>query len=253
MAKIITDNKHYTDIAAAIREKNGGAETYKPEEMAAAVLAIETEKEIILEDVYIEPTEEEQTVYPSDGYDGIGSVTVGAAEGGGGGMSIPAEYVSYVETAKTIYTGDYSDIAIAENENYISVLFLTDSFSVETFDASTTSYTAIGVVFVTCAKATGEWDSGVDHTTTVSTGDRFIEHWVYCSRYVEYEGVTLFPVGISTFIQNTAIDYSSYSAGTFKETLETGQTVTYTLTLDSAGKPTTITDANGNAVTVSWG
>lgn len=42
MAKVLTDNQHYIDIANAIREKNGTEETYKPGEMAAAIGAIET-------------------------------------------------------------------------------------------------------------------------------------------------------------------------------------------------------------------
>ena len=41
MAIVTTDNQHYADIAAAIREKNGEETLYKPSEMAAAILAIE--------------------------------------------------------------------------------------------------------------------------------------------------------------------------------------------------------------------
>lgn len=40
MAIKITDDKHYTDIAAAIRSQNGEEATYKPSEMAAAILAL---------------------------------------------------------------------------------------------------------------------------------------------------------------------------------------------------------------------
>lgn len=42
MAIITTDSKNYTDIAAAIRGKNGLATQYKPSEMAAAISAIES-------------------------------------------------------------------------------------------------------------------------------------------------------------------------------------------------------------------
>ena len=41
MAKIITDNQHYIDIAAAIRTKNETETLYKPSEMAPAILAIQ--------------------------------------------------------------------------------------------------------------------------------------------------------------------------------------------------------------------
>lgn len=42
MAIVTTDNAHYRDIAAAIREKAGGTALYKPAEMAAAIRAIQT-------------------------------------------------------------------------------------------------------------------------------------------------------------------------------------------------------------------
>ena len=42
MAKVITDSQHYTDIANAIREKNGESTQYKPSEMATAIQAIES-------------------------------------------------------------------------------------------------------------------------------------------------------------------------------------------------------------------
>ena len=41
MAIVTTDNAHYGDIAAAIREKSGGTALYKPAEMAAAIRAIQ--------------------------------------------------------------------------------------------------------------------------------------------------------------------------------------------------------------------
>lgn len=42
MANVVINDIHLTDIAAAIREKNGSADTYKPSEMAAAIAAITT-------------------------------------------------------------------------------------------------------------------------------------------------------------------------------------------------------------------
>lgn len=40
MAIVITNDQHYAGIADAIREKNGEGATYKPSEMAAAILEI---------------------------------------------------------------------------------------------------------------------------------------------------------------------------------------------------------------------
>lgn len=42
MAYVKTDSQHYSDIGAAIREKNGLTTRYKPSQMAAAILAIPT-------------------------------------------------------------------------------------------------------------------------------------------------------------------------------------------------------------------
>ena len=42
MATIRTDNKHYSDIASAIRSKNGTETKYKPSEMAEAIASMQT-------------------------------------------------------------------------------------------------------------------------------------------------------------------------------------------------------------------
>lgn len=42
MANVVINDTHLNNIAAAIREKNGSADTYKPSEMAAAITAITT-------------------------------------------------------------------------------------------------------------------------------------------------------------------------------------------------------------------
>lgn len=53
MAKVLTDNKHYSDIADAIRAKNGTEDTYKPSEMAAAIGAIEAGGAELPEEAFI--------------------------------------------------------------------------------------------------------------------------------------------------------------------------------------------------------
>ena len=45
MAKIMTDSKHYTDIATAIREKTGSTEPMKPEEMPGQIGSIKSYSE----------------------------------------------------------------------------------------------------------------------------------------------------------------------------------------------------------------
>lgn len=39
--KVLTDPQHYTNIANAIREKNGTSDSYTPADMANAILEIE--------------------------------------------------------------------------------------------------------------------------------------------------------------------------------------------------------------------
>ena len=52
MAKGITDRQHYTDIATALRIKNGEETTYKPSEMAAAILEVECGNKIVEVNIY---------------------------------------------------------------------------------------------------------------------------------------------------------------------------------------------------------
>lgn len=52
MATVITDDKHYADIADAIREKNGEETTYKPSEMAEAIKALESKETVASLNVY---------------------------------------------------------------------------------------------------------------------------------------------------------------------------------------------------------
>lgn len=67
-----------------------------------------------------------------------------------------------------------------------------------------------------------------------------------------YDGIGSVTVGATNIPNTVAIDYSNYSSGTFIETLDTGEELEYTLTLDSEGKPISITTPSGDAVTVEW-
>lgn len=87
MAIVKTDSKHYTNIANAIREKNGTSETYKPEEMSAAIEALGSgggSTAPVLQEKAATPTEGTQTVTPDAGFDGLSAVTVNP---------IPTDYV----------------------------------------------------------------------------------------------------------------------------------------------------------------
>lgn len=74
MAKGITDTSNYSDIADAIRGKNGSQDTYKPGEMPAAITAIPTggggiQRGVNANGVYGMPTQNFTFSLPSDATD----------------------------------------------------------------------------------------------------------------------------------------------------------------------------------------
>ena len=75
---VYTNEQNYQDIANAIRSKNGEETLYKPGEMAAAIEALNVSGVITLQDKSVTPTESEQSITHDTGYNGLGTVTVGA-------------------------------------------------------------------------------------------------------------------------------------------------------------------------------
>lgn len=77
MAIVLTDNAHYQAIADAIRAKNGMTTTYKPAEMAEAILAIAPG---ITLDELENPATAEQILSGYRAYAADGSVILGTAK-----------------------------------------------------------------------------------------------------------------------------------------------------------------------------
>lgn len=89
MVEYVIQGETLTEIAGAIRTKNGGTRYIPTTSMAEEILAIETEP--TLQDKTVDPTTYQQIVEPDAGYDGFGKVTVnavGTAEQATPGISV---------------------------------------------------------------------------------------------------------------------------------------------------------------------
>lgn len=78
MGIVVTNNQNYTDIANAIRSKNGSSDTYLPSEMAEAINGLNVSGVINLQNKNVTPTESQQVITKDSGYDGLDTVTVAA-------------------------------------------------------------------------------------------------------------------------------------------------------------------------------
>ena len=273
-------NKHLTlaslfgAIADAIRAKTGGTAEIVADTFPDAIAAIPQGGDIsLLQAKTVTPTGQTFVVSPSSGYDGLSSVTVagdsnlvpeniakgvtiyGKTGTHEGGLAIPEPYASYIAEAEAIYTGDYANVVYAEGYGehtgvmYYTVLFLLDSWTITAYDAATTEYTQSGFMMVQ-KEDDGEWV--LSDFSTASSDTHYAKNIKAASCYIEYEGLTLFPVGISCYPDTTAIDYSAWDSGTFTETLETGDTLEYAVEFDTSKRPIEITLPTGATAKVTW-
>lgn len=93
-----TISQVFSDIADAIRDKNGTIATYKPTEMATAISNISTSgggnaaPAPVYQNKTITPTKSQQNIVADSGFDALSQVTVEA---------IPAQYISTIDADAT--------------------------------------------------------------------------------------------------------------------------------------------------------
>lgn len=214
------------------------------------------------------------TVRPDSGYDGLSAVNVAGdsnlkseniAEGvtiygvtgtfEGGGAAIPEPYATYIAEAEEVYTGYYANVIYSEGYGavtgvtYHTVMFLLDNWQITAYNAATTAYTHGGFMMVS-KEDDGAWTL-TDYSNT-TTDTHYAKNIKAASLYIEYEGMTLFPVGINSYPDTTAIDYSAWDSGSFSETLETGDTLEYAVEFNTDGQPTKITAPDGTVTAITW-
>lgn len=115
MAIVITDDKHYTDIASAIRAKNGSTTKYRPDEMANAISGLSGGT---YQEKTATPTGEQFDVLPDDGYDALSKVTV-AGDSALKPWNIPEGTTIYgvVGTAKlAVSTDPPADLPVSKDD-----------------------------------------------------------------------------------------------------------------------------------------
>lgn len=194
----------------AITDKGGTA----AQNLAGLPEAIQSMQVGNLMEGNVTPTGQEINLTPDDGYDGFSAVTVagddnlapqniadgitiygvsGTLKVGASGTQ-PTEYDEYVEHAKLLYTGEYTNYAVAENDGYISVIFMTDAFQVVGYKADTTQYSAQGWVLCRYKKDEQNWDV-IDHRNAANEyGSNYVKNIRFCTTTWNYNGAVIWPM-----------------------------------------------------------
>ena len=146
MSKVLLTDTHLSDIADAIRNKNGSTTTYTPGQMAAAINAIPTGGggSVTLQDKTYTPSETGATITYDNGYDGLRKVTVAGITstyvGSGvtkqGAQTITPSTSNQTIAANTYLTGAQtiqgdSDLVASNIKHDVSIFNVTGTFGMK--------------------------------------------------------------------------------------------------------------------------
>lgn len=173
MAKVLTDNQNYYDIADAIRGKLGVETIYLPSEMAAAIETIETgieltsedEGKVVVEDTgaYVLAEQTSQTITQNGTYDTttVNELIANISGGGGGsaniltGIKFPESsdgsngdlYILYAPAYIKNTIGQYINTGYNGNSNSkYAIYFMLDSAQTSAYPTAFGARSALGSV-----------------------------------------------------------------------------------------------------------
>lgn len=156
MARGLTNEANYVAIANAIRQKNGGSETYAPAEMPNAILEIETGVKL---DPLSNPATSQQILSGYEAYDSSGNLLSGTAFLTSGVAEFTLLADSWNGTTYTIETNSWM---IADGQTPLMDLPYTSS----AVNAQRVIEAGITMPYASCSNEAAD-DGTVTYTTTI--------------------------------------------------------------------------------------
>ena len=167
-------------------------------------------------------------------------------------LGIPALYKGLVDVARDYYTGEFAHVMImlwqGATDATAAAVFLMDNFEILSYDPVTSEFTAIGWYSVYQNQSTGAWEVA-DHRYTASTGGNYLSNVKFASRFIKYNGETLWPVSVLEEIKTNSVAYDD-TADKITLTMATGYVETLTFAFDESGNPVSYTDSSGHVTTL---